>query len=220
MKRENKKRYNARGFTLVEILFTLLLFPLLALSIYGAMDMANLVFRTSNLYSQLDQNAMQTLRFISREIGQSSSLFAPSHLTIAPADANGNNTVTFQIPVDWDNDGDVITTNLNPVVEWGSYDIIGEDQNGRFGGWTRYLVVNQQLIRQPLDSTLTPVGGADQIVANNVQNFTVNRDPSNSRILQMSITLRGTDTIGQKGAAQRVLQSTFTSRTLLRNAVN
>ena len=199
----------------------MLLFPMLMLSVYSVLDMSSSIFRTNGIYSELNEGAMQSLRYISREIGQTSPLVNPSHLTIA-AGAGGNNLVTFQIPVDWDNDGDAVTAALNPAVEWGAYDQIGQTQNGRLGGWIRYTVVNNQLLRQVLDAGLNPIGGLQQVVANNVQNnagagFTA---VLNQRTLSMTLTLQRTDRIGQKGVQQRVLQSTFTSATILRNSVN
>ena len=209
-----QKFFSQQGFTLLELGFMILIFPMLVLSIFSVLNMANVIFHTNDVYSRLNQSAMQTLRSISREIGQSSPNFAPAHLNIT-ADAGNNSVVRFQIPVDWDNDGDVVTAGFNPNVEWGAYDEVGRIQNGRLNQWVRYSVVNNQLIREVTDG----VGGEGknrQVVANNVQRFNAVRAQN---ILSMTLTLSGTDTIGQSGQ-QRTIQTTFASNTALRNAVN
>ena len=200
------------GFTLVEVLFAIVIIPILFLSIYGVLHSANIVFQTNNVFSRLNQNAMQSLRYISREIGQTSPNVSPSHLTIVPDGANS--MVTFQIPVDRDNDGDVVDNQDN--VEWGAYREAGQVQNGLLGSWTRYRVVGTQLRRQVLNGALAPMAGLDRVVANDVQSFTVVQNLSN---LRMTLTLQGTDNVGQSGGT-RTLTSTFTSETTLRNAVN
>ena len=210
-----------RGFTLVETMFVALLFPLLFLSMYSVMDMSRVIFNTNSVYSQLNHNAMQSLRSISREIGQSSPLQTPSHLTIAQ-NATGNSMVTFQIPVDWDGDGDAHTGTLNPQTEWGAYSRAGETANGQLGAWTQYYVVNNpvtntnQLVREVLNAAMVPIAGTQQIVVNNVNTFTIVR---NQNILRMTLVLTGTSQIGQAGG-QRVYTTTFTSESSLRNAVN
>ncbi len=213
-----------KGFTLVEMSFVTVIFPILIFSIYSVFNVSNVIFRTNNVFSQLNQNAMQTLRYLSREIGQTSPNIVPSHLSLT-TDANNNTIVTFQIPVDCDNDGDVVDyegsscvpdQNHSPDVEWGAYNETGQTQNGVLGRWVRYSVSNQQLIREVLTSGLAPVAGLRRVVSNQVQNFTVTQ---NSRTLTMNITLSGTDTVGQKGKP-RTVQASFKSSTILRNALN
>ncbi len=205
---------NEKGHTLSELMVVVALLPILTMSIYSSLTMANVIFRTNNTYGAMNQSAMQTLRYISREMGQSSPNSSPNHFTIS---ANGtNNTVRFQIPVDWDNDGDVITSANNPAVEWGIYDEANQKTNGRLNGWARYSLSNNQLIREVLDSSLSPVSGLSRVVANNVQAFTVSKSSNN---VTMSITLQATDGVGQAGQT-RTLQTSFNSRTMLRNAVN
>ena len=213
-----------KGFTMVELAFVTVIFPIFFLSLYSVFDAANVIYRTNGVFSQLNQNAMQTLRYISREVGQTSPNATPSHLSITQG-ANNNSVVTFQIPVDCDNDGDVeagegasCTQNLNnnKYVEWGAYDEAGQTQNGRLGSWVRYSVVNGQLTRQVLDSGLGPIAGLQKVVANQVQSFAVTQ---NVKTLTMTMTLSGTDRVGQAGQP-RTVQTTFASSTLLRNAVS
>lgn len=204
-----------QGFTLPELMVSAAIFPAIFLSMYMVLSASNQVFRTNDIYSQLNTDAMQTLRFISREIGQTSPNTTPSHLSITTV--NGSSVVRFQIPVDWDNDGDADTGGLNPQAEWGVYDQVGAFSDGRLNGWARYSVTNNQLIREVLDSSQTPIADLQRVIANNVQTFTVTQS---QRTVTMTLTLLRADTIGRKGAQTRNIQSTFTTTTLLRNAVN
>ena len=208
-------RANQNGFTLVEVTIVSVLLSLLLISFYTVLEMAYIIFRTDNVYQDLNNSAMQTLRYISREIGESSPVQTPSHMNIT-TDGNNNSVVRFQIPVDWDNDGDVIQDNTSDVTEWGAYDQLAQYNTGRLGGWIRYSVVNNQLKRDVLDAVFNPVGGLSRVVANNVQNFTV---AQSQNILSMNLTLQKVDVIGQQGRA-RTIQSTFANQTLLRNAVD
>lgn len=209
------KLNNQRGFTLLEVMVSVFISTIIFSSIYLVLSMAQNIMRSNDLYGRLDQDAMQSLRSISSEIGQTSPNAAPSHLSITTS--GGNSIVRFQIPVDWDNDGDADTGGLNPQTEWGAYDTLGNLSNGRLGGWVRYSVTGTQLIRDVLDSSLNLVSGASKVIANNVQTFVVTKAQSN---VTMTLTLRDTDLIGQKGSAQRQFQSTVLTTTLLRNAVS
>ena len=204
-----------RGFTLVETMFVMLLFPLLFFSAYSVLTMANLIFNTNDIFSRLNQSAMQTLRFVSREIGQTSPNTSPSHLNIS-TDASNNSVVRFQIPVDWDNDGDAVSGSSNPVTEWGAYDMAGQTQDGKLNDWVRYSVSNNQLIREVLDAGLTPIQGLSTVVANNAQTFTLTQ---NQNVVTLNMTLKASDQIGQSGK-KRDFQSSFSTTTVLRNAVN
>ncbi len=205
-----------RGFTLVELMVSVFISTLVLFSVFYIMSLANTIFRSNDIYSRLNHDAMQTLRSISREVGQTSPNTAPSHLNIT-TDGSGNSVIRFQIPVDWDNDGDADTGGLNPQAEWGSYDQAGQTTSGRLNGWVRYSVINGQLTREVLDSSLNVIGGiTTKIIANNIQTFTVTKTTSN---LAMNLSLMAYDVIGRKGSAQRQFPATFTTNTLLRNAV-
>lgn len=228
-------RMGRRGFTLVESLFVSLLFPMLILSAFAVVDSASTIFRTNSYFADLNHNAMQTLRTLSREVGQTSSLTSPSHLSIT-TDVSGNSVLMFQIPVDWDNDGDAYSGTLTPVTEWGAYDRPGQTRAcqssnasascttpQRFeivGRWVRYSVSANQLVREVLSSGAV-VNGTRMVVCNNVITqagtpaFTVTR---NQKRLSMSLTVSIRDTIGQKNAQLRTSTMTFTSQTILRNS--
>ncbi|MBI4971564.1 MAG: prepilin-type N-terminal cleavage/methylation domain-containing protein [Candidatus Omnitrophica bacterium] len=211
----NCLRTSQKGFTLIEVMITAVLLSVLLMSFYTVLEMAYVLFRSDNIYQDLNNSAMQSLRYVSREIAQTSPVTNPSHLSIT-TDGNNNSVVRFQIPVDWDNDADVIQSGTDDVVEWGAYDQVGQLTNGRLGSWIRYSVSNNQLIRDVLDAGLAPIQGLSRVVANNVAIFTATQS---SNILTMTLTLRKSDVIGQFGRSRQI-QSVFTNQILLRNAVN
>ena len=222
-KRKKKAGGKEKGFTFLEILIVSFILPLLFLSIYSVLDAANVIFHTNNVFAELNRDAMQTLRYVSREIGQTSPNVSPARLTIA-ADVNNNSVVTFQIPVDCDNDGDAVDdegascvqdADTRPDAEWGAYSEIGQTQDGNLDFWTRYSVSNGQLIREVLDDDLNEVQGLSRVVANNVETFTAVQAQNT---LTLTVTLIKTNAIGQMGGA-RDYQTSFSSSTILRNAV-
>lgn len=212
-----------QGFTLIEMLFVTLILPLLFLAVFTVMESANVISRTNGVFSELTQSEMQTVRYLGREIGQSSPNALPARFMIG-TDASNNSIVTFQIPVDCDNDGDVVDdenascvpdADSNKETEWGAYDEAGQVQNGRLGAWARYSVSNHQLMREVLDANQVPLAGLKRVVANNIQSFQVIQ---NLNTATMILGTSAADTVGQFGKS-RTLQSTFTSRTVLRNAI-
>ena len=210
---------NQRGFTLVETMFMVVIFPMIMMAVYSVLSSANTIMSTNNVYSRLNTDAMQTLRYVAREIGQTSPNALPSHLVIGVS--AGQSSVRFQIPVDWDNDGDVVNGSLNPTVEWGSYSDVRDDTSvagdAILNGWIRYSVANNQLTREVLDAGQVTVAGSSKVVANNVQTFTA---VQNGSLLTLTVTLQAADRLEQQGNNQRFFTTTFTTQTTLRNAVN
>ncbi|MDP3921113.1 MAG: prepilin-type N-terminal cleavage/methylation domain-containing protein [Candidatus Omnitrophota bacterium] len=239
-----QKAYRGRkhdsGFTLVEMVLSVALFSMVLVALYATLDMARVIFNTGSAYSQVTQSVMQTLRFISREIGQTSPNLVPVHFELE-ADDDGNSIVRFQIPVDWDNDGDAIEGTLDPDVEWGAYDDAGQtrachadtpgtpecdepDHAEILDRWVRYRVIegpteddgDEQLVREVLDADKNLIEGSASVVSNNVAAFNVGRDGES---VQMTLTVTVAHETARDGGTRNV-DSTFTSRTLLRNAVN
>ena len=244
MKREQKKiKRNLAcqlGFTMLEAMITASLFTTVMLGVYAVLDSSNVIFRTNHFYSQLNQNAMQSLRSITREINQTSPLVSPARLVMTTNGSGaGLDSVRFQIPVDTNGDGDSwdwgvsgYDTYGNPVswnnadaivvpnVEWGAYPVLGDLSNGILDSWVRYRVANGQLIREVIDSAgnLEPNTNA-QILANGVTGFTVARDAGNFNRINVTLTLTQSDLTGQSGQ-QRDLTTTFRSMSYLRNTDN
>src|SRR3989344_6614262 len=106
-RRKSMLERTERGFTLVELLVATFLLPVLFLSLYFLLNMSHVILSTNDIFAQLNQSAIQTLRNVSREIAQTNPVATPVRLLIT-TDPNNNSVIRFQIPVDWDNDGDAV----------------------------------------------------------------------------------------------------------------
>lgn len=207
---------NEKAFTLVEIMVVTGLLSVMIVALYSVTSYSQALFSDQNAYSELTQGTTQTLRTVMREVGQSSPNVTPNHLDIV-TDGSGNSVLTFQIPVDWDNDGDAFSGSLTPVIEWGAYDSVGSSSNGRLNDWVAYYVNNNnQLIREIRNSAGAAYPDTDHVVSRNVQNFTVTQSGEQ---LRMTLTLQLVNAIGRAGSSAMQTQ-TFTTETLLRNAVD
>ena len=206
-----------KGFTLIEVMIVSAILSVVLIAVYSVTAYSQAIFQDGHSYQRLTHASTQTLRSLSREIGQTSPN-GVEHLSIT-ADGNANSVVVFQIPVDWDNDGDAITGNLSPIVEWGAYNSPGEMQDGRLGDWIAYYVDanTTQLIRELRDGIAgAAYAGTQQVICNNALNFAA---VQNGKSLNMTLTVQLTDTVGNLGQ-QKIHTQTFTSQTLLRNAVD
>lgn len=213
---KNGLRKNPRGFTLAEIAIAVLFFSLLSLAIFSTISSANTILRMQTLNASINQGGMQMLRSIGREILESSPVADQSHLIPPALDINNNSIVTFQVPVDWDNDGDVVQSALTQNVEWGAYRSVREPQEQSWlNGWVRYRVVNNRLLREILDSSDGVVLATDIIVPRDVLEFRVTQ--ISARRYSIVLRIGKTDSIGQKGANARTYQTTFDGNVMLRN---
>jgi type II secretory pathway component PulJ len=219
MEREKRQfprrdRRNERGVTLIEIMIASMFFSLLSFALFSTITSAGTILQMQTLSAGINQGGMQLLRSIGREIAESSPVADQSHLILA-TDASGNSIATFQVPVDWDNDGDVVQSVLTQTLEWGAYRSVREPQQQSWlNGWVRYRVVNGQLLREVLTSSSGTVLATDILVPRDVLTF---RATLVSRRISIILTIRKTDTIGQKGANARTYQATFDGDVLLRN---
>ena len=210
-----------RGFTLVEISMAVVFFSLLSLAIFSTVSAASTILQMQTLHASINQGGTQMLRSIAREIAESSPVTDQSHLVLPiPTDAAGNNIVTFQVPVDFDNDTDIVESTLNQTVEWGARPFVGAPSDLSWtglGGWIRYRVVNNQLLREILTSSVGTVLATDIIIPRDVLAFRVVQTRASTRRYTILLTLRKTDTINQKGATAQTYQTTFDGDVLLRN---
>ncbi len=207
-----------KGFTLTELIFICGLLPLVFISLYGVLYGANQIFRMNDVYSYENDAAMQILRTMSRELSQTSSVVSPSHLTISNTGLGGSTILTFQIPVDYDADGDVINTASNPRLEWGAYDFPGQTTGGTLNAWIRYTLVastnpseGNQLVRQVLTNGLGGVAGSQKVLISNVLSFTVSQSSS---VLTPTLTVRK-----QEPITGRNMSATFSHSVVTRNNV-
>lgn len=232
-KRKQKwARKNARGFTLIETVIAVSFFSLLAFALFSTISSASTILQMQTLCANTNQAGTQMLRSISREIAESNPSNDQSHLLIT-TDVNNNSVVTFQVPVDLDGDGDLIdaanpTEAITQLVKWGAYRFVREPQQQSWlGGWVRYRVMNNQLLREVLASQNGAVLATDIVVPQDVQAFRVLQNEALAfRVMRALsggsrystvLTIRKTDRVNQKGANARTYQATFAEDILLRN---
>jgi len=203
-----------QGFTLTEVLIATFLFSILAGVLYSILALSSISARTHEVTARINFDGMQVLRIVNREIGQTSYT---SDRLVMTTDGNGNSVVRFQIPVDYDDDGDVVTSSLTKSTEWGAYDTVGATKRGSganpLNRWVRYSVSNGQLIREVLDGTLVADSSLTSVINNDVQSFTITQ---NSSTINLTMVISIIDQVGQSGTA-RTIQRTFTHQTFLRN---
>ena len=210
-----RSRTNERGFSLTELMMAATLFALLSLALFSTISSASTIFQMQTLNAGINQGGMQLIRSIAREIAESSPLTDLSHLTITP-DASANSIVSFQVPVDFDHDGNIVQDNLTQTVEWGAYRFVRKPQSQSWlNGWVRYRVVNNQLLREVLSALNGPVVATDIIVPRDVQVFQLS--PASTNRYSILLTILKTDTVNQKGATARTYQTTFDEDVFLRN---
>ena len=191
-----------------------ILFSLLFLALYSPIASAGNMLRMQLLNSGINQSGLQILRSIHREIAESDPTTDGSHW-IPDWDAKNNSIITFQVPVDFDKDGDVVQSSLTQTVEWGAYRFVRDPtQNSWLDGWVRYRMLNDQLLREILTSANgTPVV-TEVLIARDVQEFKVFPDGHRASIF---LTVKKSDTLGQKGAATRTYETTFKGDVTVRN---
>jgi prepilin-type N-terminal cleavage/methylation domain-containing protein len=83
-----------KGFTLLEILVTILIFGFIVGGIYGVLNIARTNYDTTLVSLNLQRQVRQGMSRLSREIRQANA----STIVISTPDANNNNTITFNTP--------------------------------------------------------------------------------------------------------------------------
>lgn len=187
----------ARAFTLVELLIGFGLLPMLLAAIYLLWTNVGAAARSEDAAARLNHQAMQVLRTLNRELSETGVDAAHFSLT---TDADNNQVLTFQIPVDWDGDGDVVDDgDVSAPVEWGAYDQPGQLDAGQLDTWARYSVVDGQLLREVLDANQAPIDGLERVVLDGVNTMTAVQQ---SDRLTVSLGLEAVDEVGQHGQAR------------------
>jgi hypothetical protein len=204
-----------KGYTTIELMAVLTIMPLLSLSVYGIVDIAGLLFRYGGIYSDLSLGTAQAMRSMNREIGQSSPQINPPHFVIS-SDGNQNNIVRFQIPVDWNNDGSVVTSDASPVTEWGAYREVGQTRDGILNAWVRYRVSGGNLVRDLLNADLAQIAGTERIVVLNVERLQVTQSQGELNKVNVTVNLYKQEKVGKNGTAQD-FRAVVNSQILLRN---
>lgn len=173
-----------KGFSIVELLVVMAIFTIICGAIFASLSSGNVLWDTGSNQARIEQEVRKSVEKIYRELKETSS----SRVTIG----GGGTSITFQVPVDSDNDGDIIDD--SGQVEWGVNTIT----------YLRGGTNNLQLIRRS--------GGIDTILANDISALTFTGVPAvNPTVVRISVTAQKTT------LAQRSLTSTLTSQVQLRN---
>lgn len=172
------------GFTLVEIMIVFAIFSIIGAAIFATLTMGRKSWHTGDVQVEMQQEVRKAMNSMVKELRQS----GPAVIVGVPADGAPYSAITFQIPEDTDNDGDVIDGSGN--IEWGSQ--ITYSLGGLNG---------EQLLR---------IQSGDRVLANNIQSLQFTRSGFGEEI---TITL-----IAEKDTVfQRILTAALTSQVTLRN---
>ena len=87
-----------KGFTLLEILVTVLIFGFIIVGMYGVLNITQANYSTNSASLNLQQQARQGMSWLSREIRQASWDSIDIVPTPPDLDANNNNSITFNTP--------------------------------------------------------------------------------------------------------------------------
>lgn len=172
------------GFTLVEIMVTLLISSLMFTALFIVLSSGRNSWYIGDAQVRLNEEMRKPLLTINKELRQS----RPSEITGVPADDNFYTSITFKVPEDTDNDGDVIDAAGN--VEWSE-------------NITYALNANNQIVRSAPSGT--------SVLANNISSLQFRRPSGNPSAIQIYITANTTTVSG------RNLQSNIMSSVNLRN---
>jgi len=195
------KRY---GFTLIELMVVALISLIILAVIFGVLSAGRQSWRTGSTQVELQQETRKAMDWMVKELRES-----------GPAQANitgGGSIITFQVPVDWEPDGDVVDNNGN--IEWGAEDNLGRSIQYLLGGLN-----NRQLLRKVLNGF--PVGaqvGVDRILANNIRSDSPPPNALNFGDPRGDLTVISIELTAQKDAISgRTMQSILNSQVTLRN---
>ncbi len=185
MKRERK------GYTLVEILVVVVLFGLLFAAVFEILSTNRIAWDTGSTTQNLENQAFFGLNNMARELYNTNS----GRITIeAEPGAEPNQRVTFQVPVGYDANGDLL---------W------GERAGGTENFSIRYTINNNQLLRQVLDENDAVINERTRVLASDVQGLLFS--PLNNNLLTITLTT------GRISPGNRPLEQTMTSEVAFRN---
>jgi hypothetical protein len=184
-----------KGVGLIELAITMVIFLVLIGMLYAAMNSNRVTVNEGQDMIKLQQETRKVIDRITRELTASRSALVTIPIT--------NDSVTFQMPVDWDSDGDAV--DASGLVEWGA--------EGNLSWTIRYFLGglnNQQILRRVFNASGVQQG-ADTVVANDINLFQVTRQPAQPNRILINLT-------AQKNTLdQRVINFNSGEQILLRN---
>lgn len=189
------------GFTLVELMVVGLIFTLISLAIFGVLSVGRQSWCTGSTQVQLQQETRKAMDWMVKGLRESGS----THANITES----GSIITFQVPVDQDNDGDVLDSSSD--VEWGA--------EGNLGWSIEYSLSNEQILRKVFNNADPRVEQTSKVLANNIRS---DNPPPNALMFIGSPGVNPTgisiEVTAEKDAVPgRTMQSTLNSQVTLRN---
>lgn len=172
-----------KGFTLIEMMVVLAIFLIIGTAMFATLHMGRKSWQMGDIQVEIQQEVRRGMSSMVKELRQS----WPAVIVGLPTGGIPYDAITFRIPEDIDNDGDVIDAHGN--IESGSQ--------------ITYSLVSEQLLR-------SKVGVPARVLANNIQSLQFTRSGSGGKIAITLIAEK--DTI-----FQHTLTAALTSQVTLRN---
>ena len=166
------KMKQGKGFTLVEVLVTLVIFSIIYMAVIMCLSTGRTSFYTGDTKIAVQQEIRKAFLVMNQELRQS----RPSLIVGVPADGNNYSTITFNIPADADGDEDVIDDDSGNV-EWSE-------------NITYTLNGNNQITRTTASTGAT-------IIANNITNLQFRRLATSPNIIQISVNCQKATVLGR-----------------------
>lgn len=160
------KKIKSPGFTLVELIIVLGIFSLILGMLFSILISQNNLFNQVSGKADVARFARKAMNIMVKELRMADMLNVS--LWNKPVDGPGcikehlnGKSVTFQVPVDWDKDGDMVDDYLR--LEWGA--------DGQLGSTIEYcwIASEQQILRRVWDSADELV--SSEIVVSNISNI-------------------------------------------------
>ncbi len=183
---------NNKGVGLIEVGIAMVIFLILIGMLYGAISSNRVTVNEAQDRIKLQQELRKTLDRLEKELKASRS----SLITIPGT----NDSVTFQEPVDWDSDGDVV--DASGAVEWGA--------EGNLNWNMRYLLSGTQVLRRVFDAAGVQQG-TDTVIANDINLFQITRQAVQPNRISINMTAQRTT------LDQRTISFSAGSEIILRN---
>ena len=178
----NKILYrNKRGMSLAELMVTIPILSLIILALYLVFNTGQYSYRTENARMELNQELRRTMDWMMQDLPEGG--LSTLSTTEIPADGQPHSSITFK----------TATGVSSGETQWSTNTI-------------QYLLNpsdNSQLIRRS--------GGVDKIIASNVTSFSVTRQASSPRVIEVSLT------VSQKVIGNRNQTQTLNFQIDLRN---
>jgi len=210
------KILSKNSFTLVELLIVCGILVFIVGGIIAVLNIGQSTWQNTETHIELQQDLRKAMIRVTKEIRESGFNAAASCMVTIDDDTgeNGTDILGFYIPVDHDNDGDILDDDLN--IEWGAVTLWANkdpdceapgDNCQELNYKIEYLIdANGQFIRRVLNDTSSVV--REDNYANNIINFQVLRSDA---IVTITITVR------KNAISGRTITKNLTSEIYLRN---